>query len=153
MDPIGSDDEIVGARRTISEGYVDFAIPLTERCHGGAEPPRDAVRSVEQNAMKLIASNANAGADATPELWQPDLRQLSSLMTQDSLMGHANGPGEHGIGKAKAPKRANAVPGNIEAGTARGPGRRTLDDFRKLALSQGSTKCEARDSATDNQDA
>ena len=37
MDSVGSNDEIVPANRTISEGYIDLVIFSTERCQCGAE--------------------------------------------------------------------------------------------------------------------
>jgi hypothetical protein len=154
MDPIGSDDEVIRARRTISEGHVDLAILLTQHCHGCAEPHRDASGALEQNAMKLIASDAHAEADAAPELCQLDFCQLSSRVIQDSLMGHTDGTCEHRIRKPKRPESANAVPGEVQAGAARWPRRRTLDDFRNdTLLSQCSAECETRDSAADNQNA
>jgi hypothetical protein len=154
MDPIGSDDEVIRARRTISEGHVDLAILLTQHCHGCAEPNRDANGALEQNAMKLTASDAHAEADAVPELCQLDFCQLSSRVIQDSLMGHTDGSSEHRIRKPERPESANAVSGEVQAGAARWPRRRTLDDFRNYTLlSQCSGECETRDSAADNQDA
>ena len=154
MDPIGSDDEVIRARRTISKGHVDLAILLTQHCHGCAEPNRDANGALEQNAMKLTAGDAHAEADAAPELCQLDFCQLSSRVIQDSLMGHTDGSSKHRIRKPKRPESANAVPGEVQAGAVRWPRRRTLDDFRNdTLLSQCSAECETRDSAADNQDA
>ena len=68
MDPVGSDDEVIRARRTISEGDVDPVILLTQRCQRGAKPHRDARGALEENAMKLTTSDAHAGADPVPEL-------------------------------------------------------------------------------------
>jgi hypothetical protein len=154
MDPIGSDDEVIRARRTISEGDVDLAILLTQRCHGCAESHRDASGALEENAMKLTASDAHTLADSVPELCQVDFGQLSSRVIQDSLIGHTDGASEHRIRKPKRPESANAVPGEVQAGAARWPRRRTLDDFRNdTLLSQCSAECETRDSAADNQDA
>lgn len=74
-------------------------------------------------------------------------------MIQDSLIGHTDGSSEHRIRKPKHPESANAVPGEVQAGAARWPRRRTLDDFRNYTLlSQCSAECETRDSAADNQD-
>ena len=75
MDPIGSDHEVIRARRTIGEGDVDRAILLTQRCHGRVEPHRDAGGALEENAMKLTASDAHAQAHAVPELCQLDFCQ------------------------------------------------------------------------------
>jgi hypothetical protein len=154
MDPIGSDDEVIRARRTISEGHVDPAILLTDRGHCCAEPHRDASGAVEKNAMKLTASDADAEADPVPELCQLDFCQQSSRVIQDSLMGHTDTSREHGIRKPQRPESANAVPGEVQAGAARWPRRRTLDDFRNdTLLSECSAERETRDSAADNQDA
>ena len=69
-------------------------------------------------------------------------------------MGHTDSSSEHGIRKPKRLESANAVPGEVQAGAARWPRRRTLDEFRNDTLfSQCSAECETRDSATDNQDA
>ncbi len=80
--------------------------------------------------------------------------QLSSRVVQDSLIGHTDGSSEHGIRKPKRPESANAVPGEVQAGAACWPRRRTLDDFRNDTLfSQCSGERETCDSAADNQDA
>ena len=103
--------------------------------------------------MKLTASDAHAHADPVPELGQLDFCQLSSRMVQDSLMGHRDGSNEHRIRKPQRLESANAVPGEVQAGAAGWPRRRTLDDFRNdILFSQCSAECETRDSATDNQD-
>ena len=69
-------------------------------------------------------------------------------------MRHADSPSHHAFRKPKRPESANAVPGEVQAGAARWPRRRTLDDFRNdTLLSQCSAECETRDSATDNQNA
>jgi hypothetical protein len=154
MDPIGSDDEVIRARRTISEGHIDPAILLTERCHGCAEPHRDASGALEKNAMKFTASDAHAESNPVPELCQLDFCQQSSRVIQDSLMGHMDSSSEHGIRKPKRPESANAVPGEVQSGAASWPRCRTLDNFRNYTLlSQCSAECETRDSAADNQDA
>jgi hypothetical protein len=153
MDPIGSDDEVIRARRTISEGHVDPAILLTEHRHGCAEPHRDASGALEKNAVKLTASDAHAEADPVPDLCQLDFCQQSSRVIQDPLMGHTDSSSEHGIRKPKRPESANAIPREVQAGAACWPRRRPLDDFRSDTLfSQCSAECETRDSATDNQD-
>jgi hypothetical protein len=113
MDSIGSDDEVICARRTISEGHVDPAILLTQRCHGCAEPHRDASGPLEENAMKLTATDGHAGADPVPELFQLDFCQQPSRVIQDSLMGQTDSSSEHGIRKPKRPECANAVPGEV----------------------------------------
>jgi hypothetical protein len=103
--------------------------------------------------MKLTASDAHAQAHAIPELCQLDFCQLSSRVVQDSLMGHTDSSSEHGIRKPKRPESANAVPGEVQAGAACWPRRRTLDEFRNdTLLSQCSGERETCDSATDNQD-
>jgi hypothetical protein len=123
-------------------------------CHGGAEPHRDACGPLEENTMKLTASDSHAWANPVPELCQLDFRQLSSCVIQDSLMRHADGSSQHRVRKTKRPESANAVPGEVQAGATRWPRRRTLDDFRNdTLLSQCSAECETRDSPTDNQDA
>lgn len=153
MNPVGSDDEVIRARRTISEGDVDLVILLTQRCQRGAKPHRDASGALDEDAMKLTTSDAYAGADRVPELGQLDVCQLSSPVIQDSLMRHADSPSHQLVGKTKRAESANAVPGEVQSGTARWPRCRTLDDFRNDTLrSQCSAECETRDSAADNQD-
>ena len=68
MNPVGSDDEVIRARRTISEGDVDFVILLTQRCQRGAKPHRDARGALDEDAMKLTTSDAYARANRVPEL-------------------------------------------------------------------------------------
>lgn len=69
-------------------------------------------------------------------------------------MRHADSPRHELVGKTKRAESANAVPGEVQAGAARWPRCRTLDDFRNdTLLSQGSAERETRDSAADNQDA
>ena len=67
MDPVGAHDEIVRARRTVSEGDVDLVILLAQHCQAAAKPHRDARGALEEDAMKLTASNAHAGTDRVPE--------------------------------------------------------------------------------------
>jgi hypothetical protein len=154
MDPIGSDDEVIGAGRTISEGYVDLIILLTQRCDCGVESKRDTGGPVEENAMKVTTSDAHADTDWVPELCQLDFRQPSSGVIQNSLMRHADSSSQHLVRKTKRAESANAVAGEIKASTGDRPRRCTLDDLRNEALpAQRSSDCEARDSAADNQDA
>ena len=119
MDPVGSDDEVICAGRTISEGHVDLVILLTQRRQGGAEPHRDTRGALEQDAMKLTTSDAHTGADRVPEPCQLDFRQLSSPVIQNSLMRHADSSSQHLVRKTKRPESANAVAGEVKAGAAR----------------------------------
>jgi hypothetical protein len=67
MDPVGSHDEVVLARRTVSEVDVDLVIRLAQHCHGAAKPHRGPCGALEEDAMKLTTFDAHAGADRVPE--------------------------------------------------------------------------------------
>ena len=96
----------------------------------------------------------SAEADPVPELCHVDVRQQSSGVIQYSLMRHADGASQHLVGQAQRPERANAVAGQVEAGAACRPGRRTLDEFRNEGLlAQRPAESETGDSATNYQDA
>jgi hypothetical protein len=56
-------------------------------------------------------------------------------------MGHTDSLSEHGIRKSKRPESANAVRGEVQAGAARRPRRRTLDDFRNDTLFSQRSAC------------
>jgi hypothetical protein len=93
--------------------------------------------------MKLTASDAHAEADPVPKLCQLDFCQQLSRVIQDSLMGHTDTSREHGIRKPKRPESANAIPGDVQAGAARWPRHRTLDDSGTTACSR-SARLSAR---------
>jgi hypothetical protein len=108
MDPVGSDHEVIRARRTITKNYVDSARQLTERLHGGAKTDRDAY-APEQDVVELTAREAQAGADRIPELCQLDLRQVASRVVQNPLAGHPDRPSEHVVCKTQYPEGADAI--------------------------------------------
>ena len=121
MDPVGADDEVVSAGRTVCEHHVDLVIVLTKPGHGRAEAYWDAGGPLQENTMKLTTSDANARADCAPHLRQFDFRQLSSGVIQDSLVRQADGSSQHLLCQTKRLQRANAVSRDIQAGTARWP--------------------------------
>jgi hypothetical protein len=154
MDPVGCNDEFIGACRTIREDDVDLTILLTQRCHSGAESQWDTGGAIEEYSVEVMPSDAHARTDPLPELCQLDFGQLSSCMIQNPLMRHADSSSQHHVRKTKRAKSANAVAGEVQAGTADRPRRRALDDFRNDALlAQRSGECKTCDAATDDQDA
>jgi hypothetical protein len=69
-------------------------------------------------------------------------------------MRHADSSSQHLVGKTEHAERADAVPGKIEACTARRPRGCPLDDFGiQAVLAQRSGERKTRNSAADNQDA
>ena len=136
----------MSAPADLTAGSIGLSFTIT--------PAGDARGALEEDAMKLTASDAHAGADRVPELGQLDFRQLSSPVIQDSLMGHADSSRQHLVRNTKGTESASTVAGEVKAGAARWPQRSALDDLRNEALlSQRSAECETRDSATDDQDA
>jgi hypothetical protein len=68
VDPVGPDDEVISGRRTIREGNVDLVTLLMECCEGRSQPYREVCDPLQQDAMELSTSDADAGADRVPEL-------------------------------------------------------------------------------------
>ena len=120
MDAVGSHDEVVRARRPISEDDVHFARLLTEHRHSGAKTDGDAC-AFEKDALEFMASDAQAGANRIPELCQLDFRQVASRVVQHSLMCHTDSPIQHFVRKTKHLERASAIARDVQAGAARWP--------------------------------
>ena len=102
--------------------------------------------------MKLAASDANARTDSAPYLRQFDFRQLSSGVIPESLVRHTDGSSQHLVCQPKRLQRANAVSGDIQAGTTRRPRCGPLDDVRyDPLLLQRPAESKPRETTTDNQ--
>ena len=152
MDPVGADDEVIRARRTVRERHVDLVTVLAQSGHGRAEPHRDAGGALEEHAMKLTTGDANAGTGPAPHLRQFDLQQPSSGVIQDSLVRHADGSSQHPICQPKRLQRANAVSRDVQPGATRGPRCGAFNDVRDdLPLKQRPAQSKARDATADNQ--
>ena len=152
MDPVGADDEVIRAGRTIRERHGDLVIVLAQSGHGRAEPHRDVGGALEEHAMKLTTGDANAGTGPAPHLRQFDLQQPSSGVIQDSLVRHADGSSQQRLCQPKLLQRANAVSGDVQTGATRGPRCGAFNDVRDdLPLKQRPAQSKARDATADNQ--
>jgi hypothetical protein len=106
VDPVRSDNEVVRARRTISEDNVDLVRLLIEPRHGRAKAD---FCPLEKNAMELTASDAQAGASRTPELCELNFRQVASCVIQNSLMCHTGSWSQLFVRQTEHPEGANAI--------------------------------------------
>jgi hypothetical protein len=121
MDSVGADDKVIRARRTICEDHMHLVILLAQRREGCVKPHPDARGALQEDAMKLTASNGKAATDGVPEPGEIDFRQRCACVIENSLMRHADGASLYLVRQIKRGESANAVAGEVQARAARRP--------------------------------
>ena len=143
VDPVGADNEIVIAARSVAALDGDDAVALRHAVHGLPEADLHVAGRLEQQSVELGSMNRQAWPDGAPELRDVDLAQQPAAVIAEALARYLDGTARNLRVEAERAQGARGVPGQIHAGTGGPP--------RGLALDHLGRGTDAREHARERQ--